>query len=111
MELILPYKDGEIVLIYESPHLPIHNPNSTDNIVPPEETYDFSQTRPSSRHRVTTKIDATVIATRLLLADGGASGVHARSALVKNDQYFVAVGPYVCALELPNLRLLWKTRV
>ena len=52
----------------------------------------------------------TVLASRVLLAVGGGSGVHAHSAFVRGDTCFVAVGPFVCALELPTLRLLWHTR-
>jgi hypothetical protein len=46
----------------------------------------------------------------VLLTGRGASNVHAHSAFVKDGTCFVAVGPFVCGLGLPSLRLLWQTR-
>ena len=47
---------------------------------------------------------------RVLLANGGASGVHTHSAFLRDEKCFIAVGPFVCALELPTLQLLWHFR-
>jgi hypothetical protein len=72
-----------------------------------------SVTMATARHRVTGLLfdrGTIVVASRVLLAGGGASGVHARSAFVREDACFVAVGPFVCALEVPSLRLLWHAR-
>ena len=84
-----------------------------DNVcVPGEELFIGDNAyHPTSRHRLTLQAHGETLATRVLLAGGGASGVHANSALVRDDICFVAVGPFVCAVELPALRLVWHTRV
>ena len=112
MHLIIPHKDREIVLTAESPDTPRYDVRSADNACAPEEEYFFGDDgyRPSSRHRIAVRRGDAVLASRVLLAEGGGSGVHEHSAFVRDDTCFVAVGPFVCALELPTLRLLWHTR-
>jgi hypothetical protein len=112
VHLTIPYKDHEIVITAESPDIPRYDAGSADNACAPEEEYFFGDDgyRPSSRHRITVRQGDAVLASRVLLAGGGGSGVHAHSAFVHIDTCFVAVGPFVCALELPTLRLLWHTR-
>lgn len=113
MQLTIPYQDYEVVLIAESPDIPRYDPRSADNACTPEQEYFFGDEgyQPRSRHRVSVRQSDRTIASRVLLAVGGATGVHAHSAFVRGDTCFVAVGPFVCALELPTLRLLWHTRV
>ena len=112
MHLTIPHKDHEVVITKESLDIPRFNARSADNVCKPEEEcfLDDDGYRPSSRHRISVRFDDDVFATRVLLAGGGATGVHEHSALVRDDTCFVAVGPFVCALELPALRLLWHTR-
>lgn len=112
MHLAIPYKENEIVLVAESPYAHGHNVRSADDACTPEEEYFLGDKgyRPSSRHRIAVRHGDAVLASRVLLAGGGGSGVHKRSAFVRADTCFVAVGAFICALELPTLRLLWHTR-
>lgn len=109
MHLTLPYKDNQIVLTEETWDLPRYDAKSADNACALGEEIFLGDEGfcPSSRHRIVVKEGDTILASRVLLAAGGASGVHAHSAFIREDVCFVAVGPFVCALELPVLRLLW----
>jgi len=112
MPLIIPQKDHDVVLTEESSDTPRYDARSADNACAPEQEYLLGDDgcRPSSRHRIVIRRGDTVLASRVLLAGGGGSGVHEHSALVRADTCYVAVGPFVCALELPTLRLLWHTQ-
>jgi len=46
-----------------------------------------------------------------LSASGGASGVHEHSLLVDGDRALVAVGAWLCAVDLPLLGLEWSLEV
>jgi hypothetical protein len=111
MNLTIPQKDYEIVLTAESPDIPRYDARSADNVCGPEEEHFFGDDgyRPSSRHRIVVRRGDAVLGSHVLLAVGGGSGVHEHSAFVRGETCFVAVGPFVCALELPTLRLLWHT--
>jgi hypothetical protein len=111
--LELTWKDHKITLAQESPDLPRHNPRSADNHVGRDERELFlgdCSNRPSSRCRASISRGEVPVACCVLLADGGASGVHNRSALIHGDTLMVAVGAFVCALQLPELVLRWHTR-
>ena len=112
VNLTIPYRHLKIVITAESPDIPRYDAKSADNLSTKEQEYFIGDEgyRPSSRHRVVVEQDDDVLAFRILLAGGGASGVHAHSAFVRGDACFIAVGPFVCALELPTLRLLWHAR-
>jgi hypothetical protein len=112
MQLTIPYHRYEIVVTAESPDVPRFNPQSTDNLCTSEQEcfIDGGGCRPSSRHRVTIRRGDEVVTSRVFLAGGGASGVHAHSAFLRGDTCYLAVGAFVCALELPTLRLLWHLR-
>lgn len=103
----------EVVVADESSCLPRFDPQFADNIAPNERELFFGERayKPSSRHRVSIIQEQTTAATCLLFATGGASCVHAHSALIRGDVCFVAVGPFVCALKLPNLELVWQAEV
>ncbi len=75
--------------------------------------YDFTDAhdRSSSRHGVVLREDGIVRQSCILLAGGGASGLHQHSAVCTGDASFVAVGDTLCSLELPSLDLLWHRRV
>jgi len=110
--LTLTYKHLEIIISGESPDIPRYQAQSTDRLPGAEEEYylDDDGCRPSSRHRITLRSDGDVVKSRVLLANGGASGVHTHSAFIRGDKCFIAIGPFVCALELPTLQLLWHSR-
>jgi hypothetical protein len=105
------HKDQEIIITAESPVYSGHDAASADSACLQEEAYFFGDDyRPSSQHRIAIRQGDAILASRILLAEGGCSGVHAHSAVVRDETCFVAVGPFVCALEIPTLRLLWHTR-
>ncbi len=112
MEHILPYTDLEIVVTNVSHGIPRYDPRSADNACAPEVEYVLGDGEEylESRHRITVRQGDDVIASRLLVAQGGCSSVHPHSAFVRGDTCFVAVGAFVCALALPELQLLWYTR-
>jgi hypothetical protein len=65
----------------------------------------------TSRHGVVVRAGGRADHSCMLLASGGTTGVHERSALVVGDRCFVAVGDTLCALALPSLELLWARKV
>jgi len=66
---------------------------------------------PTSLHTVrVVQADETVIASSILGATGGASGVHEHSAIIHADCLLIAVGPFVVSLQLPKLTLNWKVK-
>ncbi|MDP1589782.1 MAG: hypothetical protein Q8M07_18660 [Prosthecobacter sp.] len=107
--LSIPYKGHEIIMMAESPDMPRSSVRSAGNSCAQEEECFLGDDkyRPSSRHQMVVKHGDAVLASRVLLASGGATGVHSRSAIVIGDTCFAAVGPFVCALKLPTLELLW----
>jgi hypothetical protein len=113
VHLALQHNQHQVLITAESPDIPRYDVRSADNVSAPGQEYFIEDDgyRPSSRHRVTVKLGGDVVSSQVLLAGGGASGVHVHSAFVRGDTCFIAVGPFVCAVELPMLRLLWHTRV
>jgi hypothetical protein len=109
VSLSIPYKDCQIVVIAESVFIPAYDPNSADNTGSPGEECRLDSGPFSSRHRVVIKNGADILVTKVFLAGGGASGVHAHSAFVRENICFLAVGHFVCALQLPTLQLIWAT--
>jgi hypothetical protein len=107
--LTIAYKDCQIVITQESPFIPPHNPNSADNIGSSGDECHLDAGPFSSRHRVIISRGEHILASRTFLAGGGATAVHERSAFLREDTVFLAVGPFVCALDLPSLRLIWAT--
>jgi hypothetical protein len=66
---------------------------------------------PTSLHTVrVTQEDDKAIASCILGASGGASGVHEHSAIIHADSLLIAVGPFVASLQLPTLTLKWKVK-
>lgn len=61
----------------------------------------------TSRHSVTTLRSGDRLASVILLAGGGATGVHEHSAIVVDDDLLIAVGPYITRLSLPSLDTKW----
>jgi hypothetical protein len=64
----------------------------------------------TSKHSVTTIWFGEQIASAILLAGGGASGIHDYSALVLDDDLLLAVGPYIARLAIPSLNTIWTTK-
>ena len=112
MQLTISLAEYEIFVTAESPDIPRYEVRSADNVCSLNEEFFLGDAsyRPSSCHRVEIRHGKTVIACRVILANGGAGGVNSHSALVHDECCFVAVGPYVCALSLPSLKLIWYTK-
>lgn len=86
---------------------------SADNIHSYDIEYSLgdSSLRPSFQHSVVVKNADIVLRSCILLADGGATGIHDHSALIYNDSCIIAVGPFICSLQIPSLELNWKAEV
>lgn len=90
-----------------------HQLGSTDNMHSYDIEYSLGNAlyRPSSQHAVVVKNGDEVLRSCILFADGGATGIHERSALVHKDSCIIVVGPFMCSLQIPSLELEWKTEV
>lgn len=86
---------------------------SADNTRAYSAEYDLTNDgyAPSSKHAVRIEVDGAEVASCIVLAGGGASGVHEHSGLIHDDSCLVAVGSFVCRLGLPQLDLLWSAEV
>jgi hypothetical protein len=65
----------------------------------------------SSRHGVIVRARDGTRSACLLRGFRGATGTHEHSAVVANDQLFVAAGYQLCCLSLPTLDLAWHVAV
>jgi hypothetical protein len=92
-----------------------HSCGSVDNVRRfDRETYLGTDGHVSSQHAVVLKRDEEdeeEIASHLFAAHGGASGIHEHSAVIHNNRLLLAVGNRLCALEIPSLDVVWKTKV
>ncbi len=86
-----------------------YDPSSADNIRTYERAYRLGDPQ-SSVHGVKVYADEHLIASAVLIAGGGASGVHERTVLVAPSVIYVAVGDHVVCLSLPTLELAWATQ-
>src|ERR1700730_11235427 len=73
---------------------PTYTPGSADNVRSYAREYDFTDAayRPSSRHGLVLREGGVVRQSCILLAGGGASGVHEHSIAIVDNTCFVAVG-------------------
>jgi hypothetical protein len=105
------FKGGsfELELVDES----TYTSRSADNIRTYAREHDFTDNahRPSSRHGLVLSEGGVVRQCCILLAGGGASGVHEHSVVIVGSTCFVAVGDTLCSLALPSLGLLWYRQV
>jgi len=94
---------------------PTHSVGSTDNVHRYDHEYQLDDTGTeyavTSRHALRCSDDIESIATCILLAGGGASGIHDHSALIHDGSCIVAVGPFVVSLALPSLRINWALQI
>jgi hypothetical protein len=86
---------------------------SADNIHSYDIEYSLGDAsfRPSSQHSIAVRNGDDVLRSCILLTDGGATGIHEYSALIHDRSCIIAVGPFMCSLQLPSLELSWKTEV
>ncbi len=89
-----------------------YTPKSSDNKYTYDKEYFIDDgTYITSKHSVVVNISKDNTYSCILLASGGASGVHNHSALIYRNRCIVAVGPYMVALRIPTLDLEWYTAV
>ena len=74
-------------------------------------TLDDGQHEASSCHRVEVREGDQTLEQVQLETSGGTTGIHGHSAVVADDMVFVACGPYITALRLPELEMQWCTQV
>lgn len=99
LKLSLPAQDAEIKL-YEDSTFTL---NSMDNL----RSYDLIYVAPETDH-FSTKIGLTSSERSvIILAGGGASGIHPNCATLCRGRLFVCVGDSLFALSIPYLELLW----
>ncbi len=85
----------------------IDNPHSYDHAY----RLDDEPYTPTSLHTVmVAQDDEKPVASCILGASGGASGVHEHSGIIHADSLLLAVGPFVASLRLPTLTLNWKLK-
>lgn len=93
---------------------PTYSLGSADNISTYDREYALDDARAkytiTSRHAIRVFEAHNVIQTCILLAGGGASGIHAHSAIVRDESCVIAVGPFLASLRIPGLELQWTTQ-
>lgn len=91
---------------------PTYTTGSADNVRSYEREYNFARGyRPSSVHGLICREPDGSEHSCVLLAGGGASGVHEHSAIAVNGRSFVAIGDMLCSLSPPTLEMEWATKV
>ena len=93
---------------------PFHTVGSADNCHSYDHEYYLDDARSeyavTSRHAVKISDKTETVATCILLAGGGASGIHQHSAIIHDHSCIIAVGPFITSLKIPSLELLWSTK-
>ena len=93
---------------------PAHSVGSADNVHSYDHEYHLDDARAefavTCRHAVRVSDERKLIATCILLAGGGASGIHDHSAIIHDGSCIIAVGPFMVSLALPSLKLNWATQ-
>ena len=101
-------KNYTVSLINESDY----SLNSVDNIRSYSIEYLFDDHQHNtSKHGLSVRDELGNNHDCILIAGGGASGVHENSLVVVDDRCFVAVGDHIVALSLPNLDKLWAKKL
>jgi hypothetical protein len=89
-----------------------HTAGSADNVHKYGCEYRFGDNtyQATSQHAMHVTVNDEFVASCLLSADGGATGIHAHTAIIHDDVCVIAVGPFVAALVIPTLKLQWVTQ-
>lgn len=107
-----------IVIKYKQYVIEIHNEqnyilNSLNN---PFQYHIFYNTQnedifqPSTKHGIRIYEKDVCIKSVLLLANGGATAIHAQAAIINQNKLLICCSDYIFCLELANLKLVWKTK-
>jgi hypothetical protein len=93
---------------------PAHAVDSAENVYSYQHVYHLDDARVeyavTSRHAVRVLDGDELLASCILLAGGGATGIHEHSAIIHDESCVIAVGPFMASLELPSLKLNWATQ-
>lgn len=91
---------------------PNYTRRSADNVRSYGREYVFGdRTLTTSRHGVVLREAGRGKHSCVVLASGGTTAVHDRSAVIVDNRCFIAVGDTLCALALPSLKVLWHRKV
>lgn len=102
------YKDLTIEVLDE----PTYKYGSADNNFNYAKTYfgNNAEQYPTSKHGIKVYRADQIIDSCVIIASGGATGVHQNSSLADNDRIVVCCCDTVFCLTLPDLDLKWKTQ-
>jgi hypothetical protein len=101
--MILSNDEITLELIAEDSH---YDPSSADNIRTYDRILDLSGSI-STAHGVRVTSGDQLVASVIVFAGGGVSGIHTHSAILREDALFLAVGSCVVRLHIPSLDLVW----
>jgi len=82
------------------------SPTSYDKVIQVEKDKPYS---PNSQHAIKIYKDNNLVATAIILASGGGTGVHSDTALIDDDNLVIRCCNKVFSLTLPNLETNWVT--
>ena len=91
---------------------PTYSIGSADNLRQYDSLYQFSKHDvPNSKHGIDCCDEQGIRHSCILLAARGATGIHKHSVVLLKGKCYIAVSDMLCALTLPELKLLWATKV
>jgi len=102
------YKD----FIIEVTDEPTYSAGSSDNTFNYSKQYfgEGGQEYPVSKHGIKIIQDNQSLNSCIVIASGGATGIHKHSTLLNDDQLLVCCCDTIFCLSLPELDLKWKTQ-
>jgi hypothetical protein len=102
------YKELRIEVLDE----PTFKVGSADNTFNYSKSYfgNGATEYPTSNHGIKIFQDDVQINNCILIASGGATGIHQNSSLVNNDDLLICCCDTIFCLTLPSLKLRWKTQ-
>lgn len=102
----IPFQDYELEITNE----PTHKVGSADNtfiydfVYRDEDAIDYQ----SSKHAIKIFQEEKLIKSAIVCAVGGSTTIHGNSAVVIDDNLYIACADKVLSLTLPDLKLRWK---
>jgi len=90
-----------------------YSENSTDNILIYKEIYKTDDERISTKHGIVIKDkNNQIFSSAIMLASGGATGIHERSYIIENNRVLLlCVSNWLFSLTIPILELNWKKEI
>jgi hypothetical protein len=99
------YNNFEIELIDDS----LYDPSSKDNTHHYDKVYNSdSLYKHTSAHGIKIYDDQNELSSIIVLCTGGATGIHPKSFVAKNDILFLCCSSNICAFSLPSLDMKWE---